>query len=232
MKKLRPSKKRGHEEKEGVLSYHSFSFDTYYDPEYLSYRSLRVLNEELLHGGKLLTEQLHKDVELMTYVLKGSLKYKDNFGTEMVIQENEMLLVTAGTGVLHSESNFSPSEPVHFLQAWFTPNQNGLQPHLEKKGFPVAAKWGQWCLMASQNGREGSLRIHQDVDIYSTYLEKGFEVTFETLSDRYYWIQILSGRFLIEKQILHKGDALALNNELLITISCLDDGELLLIDQS
>lgn len=231
MRKLRPSDKRGHEDKGWLSSYHSFSFDTYYDPDFLSFQNLRVLNEEYLKGGKRLTEQLHKDVELVTYVLSGLLEYKDNLGNTHVVQENEMLVVTAGTGILHSEYNLSSHEPLHFLQFWFTPNQNGLTPQITKKIFPVAAKWGQWCLMASLNSREGSLRIHQDVDIYATHLEANDEITFESLTDRFYWIQILSGKFLIQKQIMNAGDGLSITEELSIIVSCLEEGEILLIDQ-
>jgi len=232
MNRLRLSQQRGHEDKGWIESYHSFSFETYYDPDYLGYRSLCVLNEENIKGGKGLGEQVHKDMEVLTYVVSGVLEYKDNLGNTSVIREGELFLLSAGTGITHSEYNLSHHIPVHFFQLWFTPNQSSLIPTITQRVFSSIAKWGQWCLIASQNGREGSLRVHQDVNVYATVLDSDGILVFEGLPDRYYWIQVLSGTFLVQKEIMHQGDGFALSEELRIEVSCLEGGELLLIDQA
>lgn len=231
MIKFRPTQKRGHEDKGWIESYHSFSFDTYIDPDYLGYHAMRVLNEEYLKGGKGTGEQFHKDLEIVTFVLEGALEYKDNLGNTLVIREGEVQVLSTGTGVLHSEYNLSHQGSAHFVQIWFNANQNNLAAEVNQKIVQSASKWGQWCLMVSHNGREGSLRIHQDVDIYSTILDKEDEVAFDCLIERFYWLQVLSGSFMVQKQILHAGDGLAISDEMTLVLSCLQGGEILLIDQ-
>ncbi len=230
MIKVRRSSERGYEDKGWLQTYHTFSFDTYYDTKFMGYHVLRVLNEDRLKGGKGFGMHTHKDMEIVTYVLEGALEHKDSLGHVGVIREGELQRMTAGTGIAHSESNLSHFEEVHFLQIWILPENHGLTPSYEQKVFASAAKWGQWCLLVSRNGRSGSLRIHQDCDIYSTILEKGEEMRFEALVGRYYWIQIISGKFLILREILEKGDGCAIEEESLIQIKSEEGGELLLFD--
>lgn len=230
MIKVRRSQERGYEDKGWLQTHHTFSFDTYYDPDYLGYRQLRVINEDYVKGGKGFPSHTHKDLEILTYVIEGVLEHQDSLGNTSIIRPNEVQRMSAGTGVTHSEYNLSHHLPVHFLQVWITPDQNGLQPNYSKKVFSSASKWGQWCLIASRNGRDGSLRLHQDMDLYSTLLEDNDELAFEALIGRYNWIQILSGRFLVQETIVEAGDGAALQDESTIEIRCLSAGELLLFD--
>lgn len=230
MIKLRKSAERGYEDKGWLQSYHTFSFDTYYDPDFLGYRQLRVINEDTVKGGKGFGSHSHKDMEILTYVTEGVLEHQDSMGHTSIIRPNEVQRMSAGSGVTHSEYNLSHHLPVHFFQIWIYPEQNGIEPSYMTKLFSPASKWGQWCLVCSRNGREGSLRIHQDIDLYATILDDNDELIFEALIDRYYWIQIVSGKFLVQETILESGDGAALNDESTIEIRCLASGELLLFD--
>lgn len=227
---IRPSLERGYEDKGWLQTFHTFSFDTYYDQNFMNYRTLRVINEDTIAGGKGFPSHFHKDMEIITYVLEGVLEHQDSLGNASVIRPGEVQRMTAGSGITHSEYNLSHELPVHFLQIWINPSQHGLPPGYQQKAFSTAAKWGQWCLLASGNGRNGSLHIHQDVDLYSTLLETGEETIFQGLADRYYWVQVVSGKFLVHKQILSAGDGASLRDEELIEVSCLEGGELLLFD--
>lgn len=230
MMNKRSSDKRGYDDKGWLQSYHSFSFDTYYEPENRGYYALRVINEETLKGGKGFGSREHKEMEIATYVMEGVLEHTDGLGNSAVIRPGELHLISSGTGMVHSEYNLSHELPAHFLQLWFTPGQHNLEPCCAKKQFSSAAKWGQWCLLMSNNGREGSIKIHQDVDLYSAILDQGVEIVFDALSDRHYWIQVLSGSFTIGAIELEKGDALAIEQEATIIVQCRSPGEILLID--
>jgi quercetin 2,3-dioxygenase len=230
MIKVRKSKERGFEDKSWLQTFHTFSFDTYYDPDYLGFRALRVINEDTVKGGKGFGAHSHKDMEILTYVLEGVIEHQDSLGHTSIIRPGEVQRMSAGVGVTHSEYNLSHHLPVHFLQIWINPEQYGLEPSYANKLFSTASKWGQWCLICSRNGRDGSLRIHQDVDLYATILDDNDEIVFEALIDRYYWIQIVSGKFLVQETILEAGDAAALNDESTIEIRSLASGELLLFD--
>jgi quercetin 2,3-dioxygenase len=230
MIRLRRSEDRGFVDKGWLQSYHTFSFDTYYDPDFKGFRQLLVINEDTVKGGKGFGSHSHKDMEIVTYVLEGVLEHQDSMGNTSVIRTNEVQLMTAGTGIVHSEYNLSHHQSAHFLQIWIRPEKNGLEPSYAKKSFSDASKWGQWCLLCSRNGREGSLRIHQDADLYATLLDDHDEILFETLFDRYYWIQIISGQFLIQGKTLQKGDGAFIQDESAIKTQCLSSGELLLID--
>ncbi len=230
MIELRTSKERGYEDKGWLQTYHTFSFDTYYDPDFLRYRDLRVINEDTVKGGKGFGAHHHRDVEILTYVLEGALEHRDSLGNTSVIRPNEVLRMSAGTGITHSEYNLSHHLPVRFLQIWINPERHDLEPSYSQKLFSSASKWGQWCLIGSRNGRDGSLRIHQDLDLYSTILDDNDEIRYEAMFDRYYWIQVVSGKFLVQESILEAGDSASLNDESTIEIRCLEGGELLLFD--
>ena len=226
----RPSKTRGFDDKGWLQSYHTFSFDNYYDPENMNYHDLRVLNEDTIQGGKGLGSHDHKEVEIATLVLDGVLEHNDNLGNTVVIKPGDLHLLSAGSGIVHSEYNLSHAIPAHYLQLWFNPNQHNLDPSYAQKQFSDAAKWGQWCLLLSRNGREGSIRIHQDLDLYATMLDEGDQITFEALNDRYYWVQVIKGSFIIGDKEIAKGDALVIEDESDIVITCTEMGELLLLD--
>lgn len=230
MIQVRTSKERGYEDKGWLQTYHTFSFDTYYDPDFLGYRDLRVVNEDTVKGGKGFGTHYHRDVEILTYVLEGVLEHHDSMGNTSVIRPGEVLRMSAGTGITHSEYNLSHHLPVHFIQIWINPERHDLDPSYSQKFFSPASKWGQWCLICSRNGRDGSLRIHQDVDVYSTLLDENDEIVFEALFDRYYWVHVVSGKFMIQENVLDSGDSAALKEESAIEIRCLQGGELLLFD--
>lgn len=227
---LRLSEERGYENKGWLETYHTFSFDTYYDPKYVGFHSLRVINEDTVVGGKGFAAHAHHDMEIITYVLEGVLEHKDSMGNTGIIRPGEVQRMSAGTGVTHSEYNLSHHLPVHFFQMWINPEQHNIEPSYTQKLFSSASKWGQWCLMVSRNGREGSLRVHQDADLYSTILDSGDEIAFEALVDRHYWIQILHGEFSLLGKTLKKGDGAAIEEESSLKIQCLKGGELILFD--
>lgn len=228
----RASEERGFEDKGWLRTFHTFSFDTYYDSNHMGFRSLRVLNQDTLIPAKGFGSHSHKEMEIVTYVIDGALEHKDSMGNTSIIRPGEVQRMSAGTGVVHSEYNLSHQFPVHFFQLWFYPDQHGLTPGYAQRQFSSASKWGQWCLMVSANGREGSLRIYQDADMYSTILDKNDEVTFEALIDRFYWVQVVSGSFRILHTDLKEGDGASISEESLIPIKCLEAGELLLIDMA
>ncbi len=229
---IRRSLERGYENKGWLQTYHTFSFDTYYDPQFLGYHSVRVINEEILQGGKGYGAHFHKEIELITYVLEGILEYQDNAGRTGVIRPGEVQLLSAGTGITHNEYNLSQHLPVHFIQIWVEPEQFGGEATYAQKLFSSAAKWGQWRLLISNNGREGSLRVHQDFDLYTTLLEEKEVIAFPALEDRYYWVQVISGKFFVQDLLLEAGDGASLINESTIEFKCIEGGELLFLDQA
>ena len=230
MIRIRRSLDRGFEDKGWLKTYHTFSFDSYYDPEFQGIRQVLVINEDTIQGGKGFGSHSHKDMEILTYVLEGVLEHQDSLGNTNVIRPDEVQRMTAGTGITHSEYNLSHHHPVHFLQIWIRPEQNGLEPSYAKKSFSSASKWGQWCLLCSRNGRDGSLRIHQDVDLYATLLDDNDEIRFEALIDRFFWVHVISGKFLVQETVMEAGDGAYLQDESTIEIHCLTSGELLLFD--
>ena len=230
MIQIRKGHERGFRDKGWLKSHHTFSFDTYYDPDFLGFHELLVLNEDIVKGGKGFGTHSHKDMEILTYVIDGVLEHRDSMGNTSVVRPGEVLRMSAGTGITHSEYNLSHQIPVHFLQIWVRPDMHALEPSYAQKMFSTASKWGQWCLIASRNGREGSLRLHQDVDLYATLLDANDASAFEALIDRHYWIHIVSGKFLVQESILEAGDGAALEDESTIEIRALESGELLLFD--
>src|ERR1700733_2928205 len=151
MIKVRPSLERGYEDKGWLQSSHTFSFDTYYDPDYLGFRQLRVINQDSVKGGKGFGSHNHKDMEILTFVLDGAIEHQDSLGHTSLMRPGEVQRMSAGTGITHSEYNLSHLLPVHFLQIWIYPEKHGIEPSYEKKVFSSASKWGQWCLICSRN---------------------------------------------------------------------------------
>lgn len=225
-----PALQRGFDDKGWLQSYHSFSFDNYYNPEKMGYRELRVINEETLQGGKGFDSHSHKEIEIATLVLTGVLQHEDSLGNVAVIKTGDLHLLTAGTGIIHQERNLSQTEPAHYVQFWFMPEQHNLSPTYEQRHFSDALKWGQWCLLMSKNGRGGSIKAPQNLDLYATLLDDKDELSFNGFIERHYWLQILKGKFKIGNEELSAGDALAMNNVLEFVVICLEQGELLLFD--
>ncbi|MDJ0620702.1 MAG: pirin family protein [Calothrix sp. MO_192.B10] len=230
---IRHSQARGIANFGWLDSRHTFSFGNYYDPNHMGFASLRVINEDKVQPAKGFATHGHRDMEIISYVLDGALQHKDNIGNGSVIRPGDVQRMSAGTGILHSEFNSSDSDPVHFLQIWILPNQNGLEPSYEQKTFSSQEKQNQLRLVGSQDGRQGSVTIHQDVDLYSTLIKNGEQVTHNLKSDRYGWVQVARGSVELNGQQLYAGDGAAISQEDQITLQGMaDTAEVLLFDMA
>ena len=227
---LRPSNERGHANHGWLDSYHTFSFANYYDPEHMGFRALRVINEDRVAPGRGFGTHPHRDMEIISYVLSGSVAHKDSMGNAATIQTGEVQRITAGTGIAHSEFNPSDADPVHFLQIWILPDTPGLTPSYDEKVFSTADKQGQWRQVASHNPVEGAVHINQDVDIYATVLTTGDRQPFTLRPGRYGWVQVASGKISLNGHSLEAGDGAAISDETLLDIQAHSDAEVLLFD--
>lgn len=227
---LRPSNERGHANHGWLDSYHTFSFANYYDPEHMGFRALRVINEDRVAPGRGFGTHPHRDMEIISYVLSGSVAHKDSMGNAATIQTGEVQRITAGTGIAHSEFNPSDADPVHFLQIWILPDTPGLTPSYDEKVFSTADKQGHWRQVASHNPVEGAVHINQDVDIYATVLTTGDRQPFTFRPGRYGWVQVASGKISLNGHSLEAGDGAAISDETLLDIQAHSDAEVLLFD--
>jgi quercetin 2,3-dioxygenase len=229
---LRPGIERGHADHGWLNTYHSFSFADYYDPRHMGFRALRVINEDWVQPGRGFSTHSHHDMEIITYVLEGALSHKDSMGNASVIRPGEVQRMSAGTGVRHSEFNPSASEPVHLLQIWILPNERGLTPSYEQKTFSAEEKLGKLRLIASEDGRGDSVRIHQDASVFATLLPKGAHVVHQLESDRHAYVHVARGEVLLNSKPLRAGDGAALTSEKieLTGASNGDPAEVLLFD--
>lgn len=228
---IRPQQARGRANFGWLDSKHTFSFGNYYDPQHMGFANLRVINEDRVTPAKGFGTHGHRDMEIISYVLSGGLEHKDSMGNGSVIRPGDVQRMSAGTGVTHSEFNASTTEPVHFLQIWILPNQRGLQPSYEEKNFSSAAKQGKLTLVGSQNGRDGSVTIHQDVDLYVSHLTSGDLINYSVDNNRAVWIQVAKGSVLLNDKLLEAGDGAAIVDEPEITlVGNSDVGEILLFD--
>jgi redox-sensitive bicupin YhaK (pirin superfamily) len=227
MIRVRKADDRGHFNHGWLNTFHTFSFADYHDPDFMGFRALRVINEDWVTPGQGFGTHGHRDMEIVTYVLEGALSHADSMGTGSVIRPGEVQRMSAGTGVMHSEKNAS-DEQVHLLQIWILPERHGLRPEYEQKAFPASERDGRLRLVASHDGRDGSLTIHQDVDLYTTTLRDGASVTFDIRPNRYGWLQVARGALSLNGQPLSAGDGAAIENETKLTIA--GDGEALLFD--
>ena len=232
MIQVRPAAERGTTNIGWLDSRHSFSFGDYYDPSAMGYRSLRVINDDRVAAGNGFPTHGHSDMEIVSYVLEGALEHKDSLGTGSVIRPGDVQRMTAGTGVRHSEFNSSRSQPVRFLQIWILPARRGLPPGYEQKAFSEADKRGQLRLVASQDGRDGSVTVHQDMNLYASVLKAGERVAFQPQAQRSIWVQVARGGIVLNGQKLAEGDGAAINDEKALDLSAAgpDDAELLLFD--
>jgi len=227
----RPAEERGRADFGWLDSRHSFSFGQYHDDRHMGFGPLRVINEDRVAQGGGFDTHAHRDMEILSYVLDGALSHKDSIGTGSVIRPGEVQLMTAGTGIRHSEFNPSPDTPVHFLQIWIMPARDGLAPGYQQSAFPLDQK-GRLHLVASQDGRDGALTIHQDVDLLAGRLNAG-DIVERTLRDgRLGWLQVARGTASLNGVTLAVGDGAAIADETALVIRAETDAELLLFDMT
>jgi hypothetical protein len=230
MIRIRKSNERGHANYGWLDTFHTFSFNTYHDPAHMGFRSLRVINEDHIEPAQGFPTHGHRDMEIVTYVIRGELSHKDSMGNGTTILPDEVQRMTAGTGVLHSEYS-SPTDRTHLLQIWILPETKSLEPGYEQTAFPRDEKRGGLKLVASRNGTGGSVTIHQDVSLYASVLAEGERVTFEPRSGRHVWIQMISGALEISGIGLAPGDGAAISDEARLEIKAnADETEFLLFD--
>ena len=227
MIQVRPSSERGHANHGWLDTYHTFSFDTYYDPDFMGFRALRVINEDRVAPGNGFPTHPHRDMEIITYILEGALQHRDSMGTGSVIRPGEVQRMSAGTGVTHSEFNASKTDPVHLLQIWILPEVRGIRPSYEQKAFSRDELRNSLRLVAGKDPIEGAVKIHQDVKLFAIILDSS-SISYELPSDRYAWIQVARGKISVNGQTLNAGDGAAIGEEPTIRID--GAGELLLFD--
>lgn len=229
---VRKSEDRGRANFGWLDSKHTFSFGHYHDPDHMGFGPLRVINDDRVAPGGGFPTHPHADMEIISYVLDGALEHKDSLGTGSVIRPGDVQRMTAGTGVRHSEFNASRREPVHFLQIWIIPERKGLEPSYEQKTFTETDKRGRLPLIGSRDGRDGSVTINQDVDLYATILTDGETVTHEIAPGRGGWVQVARGSVLLNGERLEEGDGAAISISGTLRIDGIDDAEVLLFDMA
>jgi quercetin 2,3-dioxygenase len=227
---IRRSEERGGGDLGWLNSHFTFSFDQYYDSRFMGFRSLRVMNEDRVQPGQGFPMHPHRDMEIITYVLEGVLEHKDSLGTGAVIRPGDGQRMSAGRGIRHSEFNPSKIDPVHLLQIWITPDRAGHEPGYEQKAFPEAEKRGKLRLIASPDGEDGSVTIHQDAKLYVSLLSAGQEVTYELGKNRYAWLQVARGAVELNDKKLNQGDGAAISEEQRLVIKGVQEAEVLLFD--
>lgn len=227
---LRRARERGHANHGWLDSYHTFSFAGYYDARHMGFRTLRVINEDRVEPARGFGTHPHRDMEIVSYVIEGALEHKDSMGNGSVIRPGDVQRMSAGTGVTHSEFNGSRTELVHFLQIWIIPEKQGLAPGYEQKHFTTAEKQGNFRLIASRDGREGSVTIHQDASVFATVLDAGQTISYSMAPNRHAWVHVVRGEANVGGNDLSAGDAAAVSGENEFTVSGLKSAEVLLFD--
>ena len=230
MIKVRPAGERGKTRTGWLDSSHTFSFNRYYDPRWSGFRDLLVINEDTVAPGQGFGTHSHSDMEILSYVVEGALEHRDSAGGSGVIRAGELQRMSAGTGVSHSEFNASRAERVHFLQIWILPEREGLKPGYEQRAFPETERRGRLRLIASREGGDGSLTIHQDVKVYDALLAGGEEVSYQLGGDRHAWVQVIKGAVNAGGTALRAGDGAAVSEETSLVIRAGEDSEIMLFD--
>lgn len=230
MMTIRAAKDRGHAQHGWLDSYHTFSFGSYYDPNHMGFRSLRVINEDRVDPGEGFATHSHNNMEIVTFVLEGAVSHKDSMGNVATIYPGEVQRMTAGTGISHSEYNPSSSDIAHFLQIWILPDRAGLPPSYEQIAFPLEERLGQLRLIASPDGRDGSVTVHQDAELYNAVLEPEQQVSYAIKPDRHVWLQVARGSIVVNAQALDTGDAIGIDEAQTLTIQGTQKAEILLFD--
>jgi redox-sensitive bicupin YhaK (pirin superfamily) len=227
---VRRAGERGHADHGWLDTWHTFSFADYYDPRFMGFRVLRVINEDFVAPGRGFPTHGHRDMEIITYVLEGALEHRDSLGTGSVIRPGEVQRMSAGTGVRHSEANPSSTDPLHLLQIWIEPATTGIAPGYEQRAFADADRRGRLRLVAGPDGAEGSVTIHQDARVYATVLGAGDKVTHRLAPGRYGWLHVARGALALNGQRLGAGDGAAIGEESALTLTGETASEALLFD--
>ena len=230
MNALRKSSERGFADHGWLKSFHTFSFAGYYDPKNMGYGPLRVINEDRVAPGQGFGKHPHRDMEIISYVLDGELEHKDSMGTGSIIRPGDVQRMSAGTGVFHSEYNPSPKNSVHFLQIWIEPSELGIKPGYEQKYFAPEEKRGKLRLLASPDGRDGSVQVHQDAYLYATLVDGEEQVTHKLAAGRKAYVHVARGAVTVNGQPLGSGDALKADGESEVVIEDGENAEVLLFD--
>jgi len=229
MMTIRKANERGHADHGWLNSYHTFSFADYHDPQWMGFRDLRVINDDTVAAGAGFGRHPHRDMEIISYVLEGELEHQDSMGNGRIIKPGEFQYIAAGTGVVHSEYNPSKQAPVHFLQIWIQPDQSGAKPAYGEKSCANAAP-GRLHLIASQTGREDSLRINQDADLWLAKFSDGQTVTHELKPKRHAWVHVAEGKVTLNGQPLNAGDAAAVSDESKLELAGKGKAQVLVFD--
>jgi quercetin 2,3-dioxygenase len=221
---------RGNTKISWLNSYHTFSFGNFYDPNRMGFRSLRVINDDRVAPGAGFGAHSHQNMEIITYVLSGELEHKDSLGNGEIIKPGDAQIMSAGTGITHSEYNPSESNPVHFLQIWILPNRKGIKPRYEQRSFAPEERRGQLRLIVAPDGREGAVTIYQDVELYVADLEPGNEISYSVKPDRYAWVQVAQGNLTLNDESLQAGDGVQISGAEDLTLRADTGAEVLIFD--
>lgn len=230
MKTVRRSADRGHANHGWLDTRHTFSFADYCDPAHMGFRALRVINEDHVAEGRGFGRHPHRDMEILTWVVSGAVEHSDSMGNRETVRPGEVQRMTAGTGVLHSEMNPSPTEPLHLIQIWIEPESRGLEPGYEQRPIADGERKGKLLLVASRDGREGSVTVHQDAQLYTGLLDSGDRVTHALGKGRHAWLQVIRGDLTASGEELHAGDGLAVSDESELVLESKGPAEVLLFD--
>jgi quercetin 2,3-dioxygenase len=227
---IRKSDERGHANHGWLDTHFTFSFADYYDPEHVQFRTLRVMNDDRVAGGGGFPMHPHRDMEIVTYVLDGALEHRDSMGNGSVIKPGDVQYMSAGTGVTHSEFNASETQPVHLYQIWMMPDKRGYKPAYDQRNFSEAEKRGKLRLLASPDGRKGSVKIRQDNELYATVLGAGESVKHALKPERHAYVQVARGSVKLNGKTLETGDGAAISAEKAVELTGINEAEVLLFD--
>lgn len=227
---LRRSGDRGHFDHGWLKTWHTFSFADYRDPRHMHFRTLRVINEDIVQPGMGFGTHPHRDMEIITYVLEGELEHRDSMGNGSIIRPGEVQYMSAGSGVTHSEFNPSKTDPVHLMQIWIFPSAKGLPPRYEQRQFPPLSNTGRMTLLASGDGREGSIEIRQDARLAAAALRAGETARYEIDAGRSGWLQVLRGELALNGETLSAGDGAAIEDVTTIDLAAKRESQVLLFD--
>jgi redox-sensitive bicupin YhaK (pirin superfamily) len=230
MIRIRKAADRGGADHGWLNTRHTFSFADYYDPAHMGFRALRVINEDRVAPGTGFGAHPHRDMEIVTYVISGELEHQDSTGGGGVLRAYDVQHMTAGTGVVHSEVNPSPTAPVHLYQVWLLPERRGLTPGYQQRTFPPDGQRNAWRLAASHDGRDGSLKVHQDVELSLAALDAGAELRHDLRPGRHAWLQVVRGAVDCNGRALAAGDGAAVSDEAALTLRAAEPAEVLLFD--
>lgn len=230
MYQIRRADDRGHADHGWLDTYHTFSFSSYRDPKHMGFRSLRVMNEDWVQPGQGFGSHPHRDMEIVTYILEGALEHKDSMGNGEVLKAGEFQRISAGTGITHSEFNPSDNAPVHLYQIWLLPERKGIDPSYEQKRFDDSERHNRLRLVASRDGEDGSLRIHQDARIFLSQIDTQKQVVHRLTVGRHAWLQVLSGSVSLNGDGLNTSDGVAVSNATTLAVEATRDAEIMLFD--